>query len=174
MSIREKTKYPDIRRLSDIDHVKSSFVDLMNIIDKEENQLHNDTPFPFGDLNYIGSLSFAECVCYDNDTIAEMIWTIDEVVRRIEIQEGRNQKILNWLEGKLAKAIALIPPENLAYMDRDIKYQTLAVHYPVVRYLLDERDDYVRQQVHWKNLAKNMEKKSRSLWYVLEKQSKQQ
>jgi len=168
MSDKANEKWPDILQLKGIEGIKVSFENLINVIDEEESKLYNN-PFPFDDLNYIGSLSFQECICYDNNTIAEMIWTIDEVVRRIEIQERRVQKILNWLEGKLAKAIALIPPDLLAYMDRDIKYQTLAVRYPVVKWLVNERDDYSRQVIHWKHLAKNLEKKSRSLYWWLEK-----
>ena len=164
--------FPRIKGLLDTNMaggIQDQWVDLLSKIDTEEGKLHSDAEFPFDDLNRLGSMEYAELVSYDNDTIEEFVWQLDEVVRRIEIHEGRIQKILRFIEEKLAKAIAAVPSDLLAFQDRDVKCRILASHYPVVQYLLDQKDDYSRQSLHWRGLAKNMEKKAWSLKYRLNK-----
>ena len=167
-SQNNKNRFPDLPQLQTDEGIRNSFHALLGIIDEEEDKLHNNAPFPYDDLNQIGIMEWEELILHDNTSIEEMIWKTDEVVRRIEIQEGRVQKILNWIDGKLAKALSFMPPDLMNYVERDVKYRTMGNHYPLVRFLLDEKDDYSRLAIHWRHLAKNMEKKSRSLWYRLE------
>jgi len=160
-------KFPDIKGLNDMNSIKNQFMSLMKSIDEEENKLHSNTPFPNDILNRLGTLSYAEMVCYDISTIEEWVWDLSIIINRIRIQEARDTKISAWFEGKLAKAIALMPDGLLDYMDKMVKYHKLANQYPVVRYLLDEFEYYQRQLVHWNKLIEDFERKERSLWYRL-------
>jgi hypothetical protein len=167
-----RIKLPAIKGLTDVDALKNQVIDLLAIIDAEEDRLLGGQEFPHDALQEIGTLSYEELICYDNNTLEQYIWELNEIVRRIDIQSNRIDKILNWLNGKLSKAIAMMPPGLLDYKTQEEKYQLLALEYPVVRYLLDERDDYQRQTLHWRNLNKDMDKKCWSLKYRLEQLNK--
>lgn len=164
---RDVRTFPAVKGLTDLDNIKNQFIDLLMIIDKEEGQLTGDVDFPYDHLNRYSNIEYAEMCCYDANKLEKMIYQLDEVVRRIEIQEGRIQKVLAWINGKLSKAIALMPDGLLDYKETDVKHHMLASHYPVVQYLLTEKEHYNRQAIHWKHLAKNTEKKTRMLWYRL-------
>ena len=161
------TKWPKLSGLNDLDNINNQFIDLLMIIDKEESQLTGDTDFPYEHLNHCGNIEYAEMCCYDAGKLERLLWEQDEVVRRIEIQECLIQKVLAWINGKLSKAIALMPDGLLDYKETDVKYHMLAKHYTVVQYLLTEKEHYNRQMLHWKHLAKNTEKKTRMLWHRL-------
>jgi len=167
MSHEKANNFPQNKGLNDLDNIKNQFIDLLMIIDKEENQLTGDIEFPYDDLNHLSTIEYAEMCCYESGKLEEMIWKLDEVVRRIEIQENRIHKVLGWINGKLSKAVAMMPPGLLDFKETDVKHHMLAQHYPVVQYLLTEKEDYNRQAIHWRHLAKNTEKKTKLMWYRL-------
>ena len=161
--------FPKSQVLNDLDNIKGQFLELLSLIDREEETLIAGAEFPFDDLNRMGSLSYEEINCYGHEVIEEMLWQTAEVIRRIDVQSGRVRKILNWLNWKLNKALAMMPQELLEFKERETKYCMLSQHYSVVRYLLEEYQDYQRQEVHWQHLSKNMEKKERILWHILDR-----
>jgi hypothetical protein len=161
-----------LKQLQDIDNIQGQLIDLFGYIDKEESKLTGEMEFPHDNLTKLGVLSFEELICYGNETLEQFVWELNEVIRRIDIQTNRIDKILGWVIGKLSKAVAMMPPGVLDYRTQEEKYHLLALEYPVVKFLLEEKEEYQRQQLHWRHMSKNLQQKCWSLKFRLEKLNK--
>jgi hypothetical protein len=165
--------FPKIRGLEDLDGINDQFQNLLSYLDRDEEQLGVNTEFPSEDCNALGSLIWEELLLFDHDTIQEFIWKTGEIIRRIDIQSNRIERILSWIDSKIAKSLAMMPDNLFNFVEKDVKIQKMALNYSVVKFLLDEKNDYEQQKLQWRNLSKNLEKKERSFWFRLTKIDKE-
>lgn len=169
-----KSTWPRLTQLQDEDAIRDQFSDLLGTIDDEEHKLTNNTTFPFDIINQIGNLSYEELACYSELQLEEWLWDLSRALFRIQVHENRINKILGWINSKLNKAISLMPPDLMNYVERDVKYHMMANRYLVVRYLLSERDKYQQEQVHWTKIHNEISRRDRMMWHILNKQHENQ
>ena len=174
----ETNNLPSITGLDRIDIIEGQFFRFLGLLDKQEQRLFENVPFPYEYINEIALADYSTICHFDNldehlVRIANAIWRVDTHINRID-------QILRWIDCKIASIIANLPRNALEFMERDEKLARLAKSYPVVQYLVNERHEkdrygievgYVSQQLHWRNINKNLERIEKIMWLINERRS---
>lgn len=168
MANENRNSFKEIKGLNDIDNISSQFNELIQKLDRDEKIFHLNKDFPVEYINELGVLHYLEIKQKTKEELEELIWKCDYVTKRIVIQTNRVNRILYWINNKLEKAVSLIDPVLLSpYFGNRLKHELLAKHYPVVKILLEEKDEYENQKMNFNNLEEMFKKQSKNIEYYL-------
>ena len=162
-----------IALLNNVDEIDGQFFNFCARLDEIDFALCGNDPFPWDDIQSCSTLNYMIVQGYENDQLESMIWTIDDCIRRVDIQTNRVNQIVAWIENKLTKILAHIPPDALQFMDKEEKYHRLARRFKVAQFLMKEREDYRVQQIQWKRVSQNLDRKQKLMWFRLANYNKE-
>jgi len=171
--------FPRIAHADRIDTIEDQFFDFIRILDKQEEKWFNDQPFPDEWIEDAGWLDYHAMM--DLDNIDERLARTAHAIWRVDTQLNRIDQIIRWIDSKIAKITAYVPKHMLEYMNQDEKYHRLGNAYPVVAWLVDQRQGvakdgtrigYVYEQLKYRNVAKNLERIERLLYHIKNQENK--
>jgi len=159
-----------VKGLNNVDEIDEQFFKFCAKLDEIDHAFCGVEPFPWDDIQSCNTLDYMIVQGYEKDQLESMIWVVDDCIRRVDIQSNRIDQIVTWIENKLTKILAHIPPDALQFMDKEEKYHRLARRFKVAQYLMKEREDYRIQQIQWKKVSQNLDRKQRMMWFRLANQ----
>ncbi len=162
------TDLPYIQELNDIERYTQEFDNLTYLTVKYEESICDEDKFPVCDLKYIARLTYPEILASDEDYLEELMWRINTLLMRMYIKNNNYDRLLSWLNNKISKAITLSGSDSHSqYFQREDKIQYLACYYPVVNFLVEQRDLYQQQKIQLNNLDSIIENIRKMISYRL-------
>lgn len=170
---------PRIQGTDRVDAIKDQFFDFIRILDKQEEKWFGNQPFPDEWIEDMGWIDYH--AIKDMDNLDERLTRISHAIWRVDTQLNRIDQIIRWIDSKIAKIAAYIPKHMLEYVGQDEKLHRMANAYPVVAWLVNERQGvakdgtkigYIYEQLKYRNVSKNLERIERLMYFISNKGKK--